>query len=125
MAKHAKAALVLFTAPTSKGEKDSEKASGKESLKRSSEKEKASEKEPAKKPSEKEKTSNKTKEAAALADAPALELCNEYQALYNKAIFVKETTKNKKDAAVTNMFQFYANLLYLDATYAWNKIVRE
>jgi hypothetical protein len=125
VAKQAKAALALFTALTSKGEKDSKKASGKESLKKSSEKEKASEKEPAKKPSEKEKTSKKTKEAAALANAPAPELCNEYQALYNKAIFVKETAKNKKDAAATKMFQFYANLLSLDAKYVWNKIVQK
>ncbi len=47
VAKQAKTALALFTAHTSKGEKDSEKASGKESLKKSSENEKASEKEPA------------------------------------------------------------------------------
>ncbi len=125
MAKHAKAALALFTAPTSKGEKDSEKASRKESLKKSSEKEKASEKEPAKKSSEKEKTSKKTKEGAALADAPAPELRDKYQALYDKAIFAKETAKNKKDAAATKMFHFYANLLSLDAKYVWNKIVQE
>jgi hypothetical protein len=80
------------------------KASRKESSKKSSEKEKASEKESAKKLSEKEKTSNKTKEAAALANTPAPELCNEYQALYNKAIFAKETAKSKKDAAATKMF---------------------
>jgi hypothetical protein len=120
-----KATLALFTAPTSKGKKNSKKASGKESLKKSSKKEKASEKEPAKTPLEKEKTSKKTKEAAALANAPALELCNEYQALYNKAIFAKETAKNKRKAAATKMFQFYVNLLSLDAKYAWNKIVRE
>ncbi len=40
-------------------------------------------------------------------------------------MFSKETTKNKKEAAATKMFQFYANLLFLDAKYAWNKIVRE
>jgi hypothetical protein len=125
VAKQAKAALALLTAPTSKGEKDSEKASGKESAKKSSQKKKASEKEPAKKPLEKEKTSKKTKEGAALANAPAPELCNEYLALYNKAIFAKETAKNKKDTAATKMFQFYANLLPLDAKYSWNKIVRE
>jgi hypothetical protein len=124
-AKQVKAALALFMAPTSKGKKDSKKASGKESLKNSSEKETASEKEPAKKSSEKEKTSKKTKEGVALADAPAPELCDEYQALNHKAIFAKETAKNKKDAAATEMFQFCANLLSLDAKYAWNKIVRE
>jgi hypothetical protein len=125
VAKQAKAALALLMAPTSEGKKDSKNASGNESLKKSSEKEKASEKEPAKKLSEKEKTSKKTKEAAALANAPAPELRDEYQALYNKAIFAKETAKNKKDAAATKMFQFNMYLLSSDAKYAWNKIVRE
>jgi hypothetical protein len=125
VAKQANATLALLMAPTSKCKKDSKKASGKESAKKSSEKEKASEKEPAKKPLEKEKTSKKSKECTALADAPAPELCNEYQALYDKATFAKETTKNKKDAAATKMFQFYANLLSLDAKYSWNKIVWE
>jgi hypothetical protein len=110
VAKQAKAALALLLAPTSKGEKASEKASEKESAKKSSEKEKAS---------------KKTKEGAVLANAPAPELCNKYQAVYNKANFAKEITKNKRQAAATKMFQFYANLLSLDAKYLWNKIVRE
>jgi hypothetical protein len=67
----------------------------------------------------------KTKEGAASINAPAPELWDEYKALYNKAIFAKETTKNKKEAAATKMFQFYANLLSSDAKYMWNKIVRE
>jgi hypothetical protein len=109
VAKQVKAPLALFTAPNSKGEKDSEKASGKESSKKSSEKEKASGKEPAKKSSEKEKTSKKTKEGATSANAPDPELCNEYQAHYDKAIFAKKSAKNMKDAAATKMFQFYTN----------------
>jgi hypothetical protein len=113
-----KAALALFTAPTSKGKKASKKASRIAS-------EKASEKEPVKKSSEKEKASKKTKEGTALANAAAPELHDEYQALYDKAIFAKETAKNKKEAAATKMFQFYANLLSLDAKYAWNKIFQE
>jgi hypothetical protein len=92
VAKQAKAALALFTAPTSKGKKASKKAS---------------EKERAKKSSEKEKTSKKTKEGAALAEAPAPDLCDEYQALYNKATFAKETAMNKREAAAAKMFQFY------------------
>ncbi len=83
MVKQAKTTLALFTALTSKAEKASKNAS---------------EKEPAKKSSEKEKASKKTKEGAASANTPAPELCNEYQALYNKATFVKETAKNKKEA---------------------------
>jgi hypothetical protein len=110
VAKQAKAALALFTAPTSKDEKASKKAS---------------EKEPAKKSSEKEKASKKTKEGAALANAPAPEHCDEYQALYDKAPFAKETAKYKRKAAATKMFQFYANLLSSNAKYTWNKIVWE
>jgi hypothetical protein len=89
--KQAKAALALLLTPTSKGKKVSKKAS---------------EKAPAKKSSEKEKASQKTKESVALANAPAPELCNECQALYNKASFAKETAKNKHKAAATKMFQF-------------------
>ncbi len=91
-----KAALALLTAPTSKGKKESEKASVKKSP-------------------EKEKTSQKTKESMALADASAPELWKEYQAVYDKASFAKETAKNKRKAAATRMFQFYCNLLSLDA----------
>jgi hypothetical protein len=50
-----------------------------------------------------------TKEGAALADAPAPELCAEYQADYEKAKFAAETAKNKRKAAATRMFQFYTN----------------
>jgi hypothetical protein len=114
--------MALFTAPTSKGEKASEKASKKASEKSS---EKAYEKASGKNRCEKEKASQKAKEGAALSGAPAPDLCEEYKALYNKAMFTKETTKNKKEAAATKMFQFYANLLSLDTKYAWNKIVRE
>ncbi len=106
VAKQAKATLVLLTAPTSKGEKESKKASGK-------------------KCSEKEKASQKTKEGAALANTSAPKLCKEYQAIYNKASFAKETAKNMREASATKMFQFYTNLLSLDAKYSWNKIVHE
>jgi hypothetical protein len=110
VAMQVKAALALLLVPTSKGEKASEKAS---------------EKVPAKKSSEKEKASQKTKEIMAFADAPAPELCDEYQALYNKATFAKENAKNKKEAAATKMFQFYVNLLSSDAKYGWSKIIWE
>ncbi len=96
-AKQAKANLALLTAPPSKGKKASKKASKKVS-------EKASEKASGKNCSEKEKASQKTKEGAASSEAPAPELCNEYKALYDKAIFAKETAKNKKEAAATKMF---------------------
>jgi hypothetical protein len=112
VAKQAKADMALFMAPTSKGKKASKKASEKASKKAS---DKTSEKASGKNRSEKEKALQKTKEGAALSNAPAPDLCKEYKALYEKAMFVKETTKNKKEAAATEMFQFYANLLSLDA----------
>ncbi len=40
----------------------------------------------------------------ALADAPDPELRAEYQADYEKAKFAAETTKNKRKAAVAEMF---------------------
>jgi hypothetical protein len=106
VAKQAKAALAILPAPISKGKKDSKKDF-------------------AKKSPEKEKASQKTKEGAASANASAPELHKEYQAVYNKASFAKETAKNKRKAAATKMFQFYSNLLSLDAKYLWNKIVQE
>jgi hypothetical protein len=66
-----------------------------------------------------------TKKGAALADAPASKLRVEYQAEYKKAKFAAVTAKNKRKTAATEMFQFYTNLLSLDAKYAWNKIVKE
>ncbi len=104
--KQAKAALAVVLAPTSKGKKASWKASVKKSP-------------------EKEKASQETKESMALVNAPAPELCNKCQAIYNKASFMKMTANNKRKAAATKMFQFYANLQFLDAKYSWNNIVWE
>jgi hypothetical protein len=114
--------MALFTAPTSKGKKASEKVSKKASKKASK---KTSENTSGKNRSEKEKASQKTKEGTALSNALAPDLCKEYNALYEKAMFAKETTNNKKEAAATKMFQFFTNLLSLDAKYVWNKIVWE
>jgi hypothetical protein len=61
----------------------------------------------------------------ASSDAPAQSLRKEYKALNKKAVLAKETAKSQKEAAATKMFQFYANLMSLDAKYTWNKIVRE
>jgi hypothetical protein len=98
-----KGCLALLMVPASKCKKTSKK-----SIKKAS-----------------EKALQKTKEGAALANAPAPELHAEYQADYQKTKFAAETAKNKREAAATKMFQFYANLLSLDAKYAWNKIVKE
>jgi hypothetical protein len=116
--------MALFTTPTSKGKKASKKAAERASEKAPEKAaDKTSKKAYGKNHSEKEKASQKTKEGAALANAPAPDLCKEYKALYEKAVFAKETAKNKKEATATEMFQFYMNSLSLDAKYAWNKIV--
>jgi hypothetical protein len=60
-----------------------------------------------------------------LADAPDPVLCAECQADYKKAKFAPETTKNKRKAVATKMFQFYVNLLSVDDKYRWNNIVEE
>jgi hypothetical protein len=99
VAKQAKAALALLTAPASKGKKESKMAS-------------------AKKSPEKEKASQKTEESVASANTSAPDLHKEYQAVYDKVSFTKETAKNKYKAAATKMLQFYANLLSLDAKYS-------
>ncbi len=98
-------------APTSEGKKLSKKTYKKASKKSSK---KAS-----------EKALQKTKGGAASGNAPAPELHVEYQADYNKAKSGAETAKKCRAATATKMFQFYANLLSLDAKYAWNKIVKE
>jgi hypothetical protein len=49
----------------------------------------------------------------------------EYKKDLEKAKFVAETTKNKTESTAKEMFQFYANLLSLDAKHGWNKIVKE
>jgi hypothetical protein len=112
--KQAKPDMSLLTTPTSKGKKATKKGT-----------EKASKKASGKNHSEKEKASQKTKEGAALSDAPAQNLCKEYKGLYEKALLAKETAKKQKESTATKMFQFYVNLLSLDAKYAWNKIVWE
>jgi hypothetical protein len=114
VAKQVKANINLFSTPTSEGEKATKKGS-----------DKASKEASGKNRSEIEKASQKTKEGAALSDAPAPDLCKEYKAIYKKTILAQETAKSQIDAAATAMFQFYANLLSLDAKYAWNKIVRD
>jgi hypothetical protein len=42
-----------------------------------------------------------------------------------KAKEAAENAKAKAESAAKDMFQFYANLLSVDAKYSWNKIVQE
>jgi hypothetical protein len=51
----------------------------------------------------------------ALADTIDPELHAEYGKDLEKAKFAAEIAKNKKEATANEMFQFYANLLSLDA----------
>ncbi len=111
VAKQVKADMGLFA---SKGEKATKKGT-----------EKASATASGKNRSEKEKAPQKTKEGVALSNATAPDLCEEYKALYEKVVLAKETVKSQKETTATKMFQFYANLVSLDAKYAWNKIVQE
>jgi hypothetical protein len=113
-AKEAKVNMLLFMTAASKGKKAGKKGT-----------EKTSNEASGKNRSEKEKASQKTKEGTAMADATAPELRAEYKAIYEKATHAKETAKIQMDAAATEMFQFYTNLLSSDAKYAWNKIIRE
>jgi hypothetical protein len=90
VAKQAKANMSLFTTPTSEGKKANKKGT-----------EKASKEASGKNHSEKEKAPQKTKEGAALLDAPAPDLCKVHKAIYKKAILVKDTAKSQKDDPAT------------------------
>jgi hypothetical protein len=71
------------------------------------------------------KSSKKHKEAAATADAPESNLQAMYQLDLEKAKEAAENAKAKAESAAQDMFQFYANLLSVDAKYTWNKIIQE
>jgi hypothetical protein len=55
--------------------------------------------------------------------APALQA--KIEAELNAAQEAVTEAKNRAEAAANDMFQLYANLLSVDAKYAWNKIVHE
>jgi hypothetical protein len=71
------------------------------------------------------KSSKKHKEAAAMADASEPELQAIYQLDLEKAKEAAENARAKAESAANDMIQFYANLLSVDAKYAWNKIIQE
>jgi hypothetical protein len=71
------------------------------------------------------KSSKKAKEAMAMADATEPELQANFLLDLKKAKEAAENTKGKMDSAAKDMFQFYANLLSVEAKYAWSKIVIE
>jgi hypothetical protein len=65
------------------------------------------------------------KEAAATADASKSGLQAIYQLDLMKSREAAENARAKVESAAQDMFQFYTNLLSVDAKYAWNKIVQE
>ncbi len=71
------------------------------------------------------KSSKMHKEATAMADSPEPDLQAMYQLDLKKAREAAENARAKAESAAQDMFQFYANLLSVDAKYAWNKIVQE
>ena len=48
-----------------------------------------------------------------------------YQLDLEKVRKAAENAKAKAESTAQDMFQFYTNLLSVDAKYAWNKIVQE
>jgi hypothetical protein len=52
-------------------------------------------------------------------------LCAETKAELKQAALVAKEAADLRDKAASDMFQLYANLLSVDARYAWNKIVQE
>ena len=69
------------------------------------------------------KKSKKTQEAAAANDQVAPALQAKIEAELSSAQEAATEAKNRAEAAANDMFQLYANLLSVDAKYAWNKIV--
>jgi hypothetical protein len=60
-----------------------------------------------------------------MADASEPNLGANFQLDLKKTKEAAENTKAKTESAAKDMFQFYANLLSVDAKYTWNKIVQE
>ena len=71
------------------------------------------------------KKSKKTQEAAAANDQVAPALRAKIEAELSSAQEAATEAENRAEAAANDMFQLYANLLSVDAKYAWNKIVHE
>ncbi len=71
------------------------------------------------------KKSKKAQEAAAVNDQVAPMLQAEIEAELSSAQEAAAEAKGKADQAASDMFQLYANLLSVDANFAWNKIVHK
>ncbi len=71
------------------------------------------------------KKSKKAQEAAAANDQVAPALQAKIKAVLCSAQEAAAEAKGKADQAASDMFQLYANLLSVDAKFAWNKIVHK
>jgi hypothetical protein len=71
------------------------------------------------------KLSRKTKEAKAVTEASDQEIEANFQADLKMAKEAIENTKDAMTAAANKMFAFCANLLLVEAKYAWDKFVEE
>jgi hypothetical protein len=71
------------------------------------------------------KSSKKVKEAVATADATEPNLQANFLLGLENTREATENAKAKTESAAKDMFQFYANLLSVDAKYIWKKIVQE
>ena len=71
------------------------------------------------------KKSKKAQEAAAANDQVAPALQAKIKAVLCSAQEAAAEAKGKADQAASDMFKLYANLLSVDAKFAWNKIVHE
>jgi hypothetical protein len=60
-----------------------------------------------------------------MADTFEADLEANFQLDLKKAKEAPENTRAKRESAAKDMFQFYANLLSIDAKYTWNKIIQE
>jgi hypothetical protein len=71
------------------------------------------------------KSSEKAKEPKVTTRASDQEMQANFQADLAKAKEAAENAKGAMTAAANKMFAFYANLLLVEAKYAWNKIIEE
>jgi hypothetical protein len=71
------------------------------------------------------KSTTKHKDSVATADASEPNLQAIYQLDLEKAKEAAENARAKAESTAKDIFQFYANLLSVDAKYVWNKIIQE
>jgi hypothetical protein len=71
------------------------------------------------------KSSRKAKEAKATAEASDPEMQANFLLDLKKAKEAAENAKGEMISTANKMFQYYTNLLSVEAKYVWNKIITE